>query len=71
MKECILCELTFILVPGFVFQWLNTVLPKEISAKTPFSQLLVPVLRQMLSHLQIPGSDPTTSDTRVENIRMA
>lgn len=70
MKEHILCELMLMLVPGFVFQWLNTVLPKEASAKIPLSQLLVTVLRQLLSHLQIPVSDHTTSDTRINNIRM-
>lgn len=66
MKECVLCELTLTLVPGFVFQWLNTVLPKERPAKIPFSQLLVMVLRQLLSRLHVPGGDPTTSDTRIK-----
>lgn len=66
MKECILCELMLTLVPGFEFQWLNTVLPKERSAKIPFSQLLVTVLRQLLSHLQIPGGDPSTADARIK-----
>lgn len=67
---------------GLHFMWTNAhigtwlcisvaeYLPKEISTKIPFSQLLVTVLRQLLSCLQIPVSDTTTSDTRIKPIRM-
>jgi len=58
------------LVPGCVFQGLNTILPKERCAKVPFSQLLVTVLRQLLSCLQTADSDPATSDTGIKIIRM-
>lgn len=45
-------------------------LPKEISTKIPFSQLLVTVLTQLHSHLQIPVSNTTTSDIRIKPSRM-